>query len=227
MARAARPLLPGLRPLLFRRLPPCRPNPRPQPRRRTRVALPERAKPRRPPLRAGAPLRCGQLPVLSHVTEKSSPLLSRPEVVASVTPPSETRLIWVGLALPSALPFALAPVKSTVPKFDSGSTPLLYGASAMTSAEPSCAVVELWFVVSDQPAVLSVSVRVKLPEPLSVTEAVNESPGVTVSLKFTGFAGYISYHDEYEAWPPEQSASVPVCSTELVPSPSMPTQKLE
>jgi len=62
---------------------------------------------------------------------------------------------------------------------------------------------------------------------LNVTDPVKWSPGRTVLLKFTGYAGYISYQEEYTARPPEQSASVPVCSTLLLPSPSRPTQKLE
>jgi hypothetical protein len=39
--------------------------------------------------------------------------------------------------------------------------------------------------------------------------------------------GNISNHPEYAAVLPSQSASVPVCSTVLLPSPSRPTQKLE
>jgi hypothetical protein len=46
-----------------------------------------------------------------------------------------------GVLLVSTLPFAVAPLKLTVPKFASGRTPpLLDGASAITSAEASFAL---------------------------------------------------------------------------------------
>jgi hypothetical protein len=43
----------------------------------------------------------------------------------------------------------------------------------------------------------------------------------------TGPFGNISYQEEKTGVPPEQSASVPVCSTESLPSPSRPTQNEE
>jgi len=76
---------------------------------------------------------------------------------------------------------AVTAVKFTVPKFDSASTfpfPLL-GASAITSAEPSCAVFRVWSVFWVQPWVESVSVRVNAPPPLATTEALIASPGCT------------------------------------------------
>ena len=42
-----------------------------------------------------------------------------------------------------------------------------------------------------------------------------------------GYFGYISYQALYTARPPLQSASVPVCSTVLLVSPSRPIQKLD
>ena len=47
--------------------------------------------------------------------------------------------------------------------------------------------------VLDQPCVASEIFRVKLPDPLVVTDAVILSPGRTVLLKLTGYFGYISY----------------------------------
>jgi hypothetical protein len=42
-----------------------------------------------------------------------------------------------------------------------------------------------------------------------------------------GKAGNISYHAKYLALPWEQSTSLPVCSTVLLPNPSMPTQNAD
>ena len=83
-----------------------------------------------------------------------------------------------GVELVSRAPFALAPLKLTVPKFASGRTPpLLDGASAITSADASFADFSLAVVVFVQPWVLSVIVRVKEPQPLVVTDADMWSPG--------------------------------------------------
>jgi hypothetical protein len=67
----------------------------------------------------------------------------------------------------------LAPLKLTVPKFASGRTPPLEeGASAITSAEASLALLSLAFVLFVHPRVVSESVRVNDPLPLVVTVAV-------------------------------------------------------
>lgn len=77
-----------------------------------------------------------------------------------------------GVLLVSTLPFTVAPLKLTVPKFASGRTPpLLDGASAITSADASFADFSLAFVVFVHPWVLSVIVRVNLPDPSVVTDA--------------------------------------------------------
>ena len=66
-----------------------------------------------------------------------------------------------GVLLVSSAPFALAPLKLTVPKFASGRTPpLLDGASAITSADASFADFSLALVVFVHPWVLSVIVSV-------------------------------------------------------------------
>ena len=52
-------------------------------------------------------------------------------------------------------------------------------------------------------------------------------PGCTALAKNTGAFGKNSYQPWYVAVPLAQSASVPVCSTVGVPSPSRPTQKEE
>src|SRR5579875_643534 len=103
-----------------------------------------------------------------------------------------------GLSLPIADPLTVAPVKFTVPKSASGRMPPLLvqqGASAMTSAEeraaPEAVAVTVWL----QPWVVSASVSVKLSPLFQVTEPVKWSPGLTVLLKFTGYAGYISYQE--------------------------------
>jgi hypothetical protein len=85
-----------------------------------------------------------------------------------------------GVLLVSSAPLAFALEKLTVPKFASGRTPpLLDGASAMTSADASLADLSRAVVVLVQPWVLSVIVRVKLPEPFVVTDADMLSPDLT------------------------------------------------
>ena len=49
--------------------------------------------------------------------------------------------------------------------------------------------------------------------PLTLTLAEIVSPGRTLIFSVTGAAGTISYQMEYCAWPPTQSASVPICSS--------------
>src|SRR3954454_24379832 len=99
-----------------------------------------------------------------------------------------------GVLLVSRLPFALAPLKLTVPKFASGRTPpLLAGASAITSADASLADFSLAVVVLVHPGVLSEIVSVNEPLPFVVTDADRWSPGRTVPLRLTGNFGYISY----------------------------------
>src|SRR5215471_10116507 len=85
-----------------------------------------------------------------------------------------------GVLLVSTLPFTVALLKLTVPKFASGRTPpLLDGASAMTSAEASWACFSRAVVVLAHPWVLSEIVRVNEPEPFVVTDADIWSPGLT------------------------------------------------
>ena len=99
-----------------------------------------------------------------------------------------------GVLLVSTLPFTVAPVKPTVPKFASGRTPLLLdGASAITSADASFADFSLAVVVFVHPWVLSVIFSVNEPLPLVVTDADSLSPGATLPLRLTGNFGYISY----------------------------------
>src|SRR2546421_216026 len=100
-----------------------------------------------------------------------------------------------GLKAPIALPFTVAALKLTVPKFVRGSTPPeLEGASAIASADASVARFERWTVVKLCPVVLFLIVRVKLPFPFVVTEPLIESPGRIARLRFVGNFGYISYH---------------------------------
>src|SRR5262249_8787818 len=107
-----------------------------------------------------------------QATEKV-PELMAPGWAFTVEPDCMVIGSMCGVLLISRLPFALAPVKLTVPKFASGRTPwLLDGASAMTSADASFADFSLAFVVFVHPWVLSVIVSVKLPLPLVVTDAV-------------------------------------------------------
>jgi hypothetical protein len=88
-----------------------------------------------------------------------------------------------GVLLVSTLPFTVAALKPTVPKFASGRTPpLLDGASAMTSADASLADFSLAVVVLLQPCVLSEIVSVNEPVPFVVTDADMWSPGLTVLL---------------------------------------------
>jgi hypothetical protein len=99
-----------------------------------------------------------------------------------------------GVLLVRSAPFALAPLKLTVPKFASGRTPpLLDGASAITSADASFADFNLAETVFVQPRVLSEMVSVNEPLPFVVTDADMWSPGLTGLLKLTGNFGYISY----------------------------------
>ena len=87
-----------------------------------------------------------------------------------------------GVELVSVAPSTVAPLKPTVPKSDSGSTPpLLDGASAITSADASLADLSRALVVCDQPRVVSLSVSAKLPLPSVDTVEENRSPGATVS----------------------------------------------
>ena len=129
----------------------------------------------------------------SQVTLKALPPVSA-EGVASVTLLADTMVRALGFSLPNAVLSTVASVKVTVPKFDSGSTapvPSL-GASAITSADPSCAVSEVWLVVWVQPWVESVSVRVNTPPPAATTDALIASPGWTGWSKNTGAFGNVS-----------------------------------
>src|SRR5579864_9144663 len=99
------------------------------------------------------------VPLLSQVTVNALPPASA-DGVASVTPAADTMVSAAGFAFSMGALSAVALVKLAVPKLDSGSTVPLLGASAITSAEPSCAVAEVWFVVRVQPAVASVRVSV-------------------------------------------------------------------
>ena len=63
-------------------------------------------------------------------------------------------------------------------------------------------------------------VSVNRPAPPETTEACIASPGEIAPGMSTGPPGNISYHAEWTGRPPEQSASVPICSTVLLPSPS-------
>src|SRR6185437_1226390 len=139
---------------------------------------------------AGAAAAVAVTPLLSQVTVKALPPVSA-EGVASVTSPADTMVRAPGFSLPNAVLSTVALVKLTVPKFDNGSTapvPSL-GASAITSADPSCAASEVWLVVWVQPWVESVSVRVNAPPPLATTEALIASPGWTGLSKNTGAFG--------------------------------------
>src|SRR5436190_6432267 len=162
-----------------------------------------------------------------QVTEKLPPLILDGEAF-TVLPVDIVIGSMPGVLLVSVAPLTVAPVKPTVPKSASGSTPEeLDGASAMISAEASLADFSRCDVVCDQPFVVSLIVSVNPPRPSVLTDAVKWSPGDTGLAKFFGYLGYISYQAEYTARPLEQSASVPVCSTVLDPSPSSPTQKLD
>ena len=78
-----------------------------------------------------------------------------------------------GAELVSVAPLTVDPEKEAVPKSASGSTPpLLDGASAMTSADVSRALLSRAEVVWLQPRLVSRIVSVKDPVPLVVTDAV-------------------------------------------------------
>ena len=115
---------------------------------------------------------------LSKVTVKSSPLVSA-EGVASATFSADSMVSASVLRSPIASLLTSASVKFTVPKSVSGSTCPSLGASAMISADPSCAVSDVCCVVWVQPWVESVSVRVNAPPPLATTDALIASPGST------------------------------------------------
>src|SRR5215469_2362090 len=133
-----------------------------------------------------------------------------------------------GLERPIAEPFAMAPLKWTVPKSASGSTrpPPVDGASAMTSAEEFLAPRSDLWMMWNQCRVLSLITRVYSLPPVWVTLALKWSPGRTRLEKFTGNAGNISYQAKYLGVLPWQSTSVPVCSTVLLLAPSMPAETL-
>jgi hypothetical protein len=118
------------------------------------------------------------VPLLSQVTVNALAPVSA-DGVASVTPPDDTMVSAEAFSSPIGWLSVVAFVKLTVPKFDSGNTVPLLGASAITSAEPSCAVFEVWFVVCVQFWVVSVSVKVNAPPPFATTEALIASPGTT------------------------------------------------
>src|SRR5579864_3720061 len=103
-------------------------------------------------------------------------------------------LNWSGWNVLSDAPFAVAPVKLTVPKFVRGRTPLrLDGASAITSADASAADFNRWVVWKVQGSDVSEMVSVNRPTPSVVTDAVNASPGFTGFDRLVGNFGYISY----------------------------------
>src|ERR1700742_2793582 len=80
-----------------------------------------------------APLGAGAAPP-PNATEKALPPVSA-DGVASVTPLADTMVSESTLALPIGALLALALVKFTVPKFDSGRTPFwLLGGSAVILA---------------------------------------------------------------------------------------------
>src|SRR6187397_1930751 len=104
----------------------------------------------------------------------------------------DTMSIRSGLKVLSEAPFAVEPVKSTVPKFVRGSTPLrLDGASAITSADASLADFTRCVVVNVHGS--DVSVSVNRPTASVMTDALNASPGFTGPDRFVGNFGYISY----------------------------------
>jgi hypothetical protein len=84
------------------------------------------------------------------VTAKELPLASA-DGVASVTPPCDTIVSDAAPESPMAAPFTVSLLNVTVPKFDSGSTVPSLGASAMISADPSCASALVCCVVCVQP----------------------------------------------------------------------------
>ena len=142
-------------------------------------------------------VRVGAVAVVApQVTEKLAPSEARVEVVASVAlVDGSTMSICSQGALASREPLTVQAEKSTVPKSARGSTPLLsLGASAITSAEASLALLLDLANVFVTPVVWSVSVRVKLPAPPVTTEPRITSPGViAMPLMVTLSAGYISY----------------------------------
>jgi len=103
-------------------------------------------------------------------------------VDAFVVEPETMLIASRPLRFANDVPFAFAPLNVAVPKSASGSTPpLLDGASAITSAEPSFALLSLADVVWLQPRVVLRRVSVKFPRPSVVTDAVKLSPGLTAS----------------------------------------------
>src|SRR5437763_4252109 len=100
--------------------------------------------------------------------------------------------------------------------------PRIVGASVIASAEASCALLELWLVVYVQPCVWLTSVSVNELELLATTVPVNESPARTGLLMKVGDLGYISTKPRWDTLPLRHIASVPICSTVGLPSPSMP-----
>lgn len=127
------------------------------------------------------------------MTEKA-PLLIELGLAFTVEPDCMVIGSMFLVLLVSREPFAVAPLKLTVPKFASGRTPpLLDGASAITSADESLADLSLAVFTFVHPCVLSEIVSVNVPRPSVVTDADMWSPGCTGLLRFVGNFGYISY----------------------------------
>src|SRR3954469_15149252 len=94
---------------------------------------------RAPRVAATPALPCSRYQMWCQVTEKLPPLML--DGVAFVVLPDAIVMASRPARLPNSVPLAVEPEKLTVPKFDSGSTPLLLdGASAMTSADDSAAL---------------------------------------------------------------------------------------
>src|SRR5437763_10381758 len=98
------------------------------------------------------------------------------------------------------------------------------GASTIASADLRWAWLDCCWVVNVQPAVWFTSVSVKVLPPLKVTLAVSESPPRRRLAMRNADWGYISKKPLCLTVPFRQVSRLPICSTVLLPSPSIPAK---
>src|SRR5947207_10801342 len=100
--------------------------------------------------------------------------------------------------------------------------PTTVGASTIASADASRARRDRWVVLNVHPAVRFWRVSVNVRDAPATTLAVRESPARTRLPGNCGPRGYISKNALCDTRPFWQILRVPICSTVLLPEPSMP-----
>src|SRR5437667_7849451 len=95
------------------------------------------------------------------------------------------------------------------------------GASVMASADANCARRDRCCVENVQPAVRLTSVSVNVFELETLTLAVSESPARTGLLMANADLGNNSKNPMWDTRPFLQLVRVPICSTVVLPAPSM------